>query len=456
MKPFSRWLAPGLALGTVLMVAQGAGAAGFALIEQSVSGLGNAFAGGSADAADPSAVFYNPAAMTLLKGTQATAGAHLIMPHAKFKNEGSTHALQGVTGVGLLGDDGGDGGVNKVVPNLYYVQQLDNLFLGFGMNVPFGMATSYPEDWVGRYHAIDSEVSTLNLNPSIGYKVSNQFSVGAGVDIQYLQAVMSSMIDFGSIFAAAGGLPQRDDGKMELTGESWGYGYNLGALFSFTENERLGIAYRSGISHKVKGEADFTVPGKIQAIITALNTAAPGSVPPFADVDASVGLSLPSTLSLSYYNRVSPTFAVMADVTATGWHVFEELKVEFDNSQPDNVTDESWEDNMRYSLGATWTASDALDLRYGVAFDSSAVPDEVHRTPRIPDNDRIWTAVGAGYRINDAATVDVGYAHLFVKDPKIDKSETFATDASDYYRGGLKGEFAASVDIASIQLTYKF
>jgi long-chain fatty acid transport protein len=427
--------------------ATAARAAGFAIVEQGVSGLGNAYAGWAASAEDPSTIFYNAAGITRLKGIQASAGFHVIVPHAEFKNENSTHVLQPVTGQGLTGGDGGDGGVTAFVPNGYFTYNNGRgVAVGLGVFAPWGLKTDYPEDWVGRYHAVTSDMKTIDINPVLAVKPSSNLSLGIGFNIQYIKAKLSNMIDYGTIFAAAGGTPQQDDGKVTLKADDWGYGFNLGLLYEFSDATRLGLAYRSRIRHKLEGDADFSNPTKIQSII---DVAAPGL---FADTGAFAKVTLPDTASLSLYHRYNDKLAVMADVTWTHWSLFEELRVEFENSQPDSTTTEEWEDAWRFSVGGTYTLMPALDLRCGLAYDQTPVPDAQHRTPRIPDGDRFWIALGAGYRIIEDLTLDAAYVHIFVKTGEVDKEAT----GEDTTRGGLKGEFKSSVDIASVQLTYRF
>jgi len=422
--------------------------AGFALIEQSVSGLGNAYAGGAASAEDATTVFFNPAGMTRLGGQQASLAAHVIIPSAKFTNEGSTYVLGGP----LLGGNGGDGGVAKLIPNAYYTIKVnDRLSLGLGVNAPFGLATDYDHDWAGRYHAWKSEVITVNFNPSVAYKVTEQLSVGAGINVQYFKAKLSNAIDFGALdFLGKLGLPagalhltpQKADGSVSLEGDSWGVGYNLGLLYEFTKNTRAGVAYRSRIKQKLEGDAEFSdVPAGL------------APVPVFKGTGVKADITTPDTLSMSVFHNFTPQWSIMADVTWTNWSLLKELRVRFDNpNQPDAVTTENWQDSWRYSLGLTYLPNSKWLLRAGIAYDTAAVADAEHRTPRIPDADRFWTAIGMGYKVSQAVSFDLGYAHLFISDSRIDQAPT----GENAVRGGLQGTYDSHIDIISAQLNMRF
>jgi long-chain fatty acid transport protein len=432
--------------------------AGFALIEQSVSGLGNAFAGGSAAAEDASVVYFNPAGMTHLQGFQTVVGLHLIDPQAKFTNEGSTHVLQSFNPAApaLSGGNGGQGGEAGISPNLYYTETFDSGWsFGLGVNAPFGLSTDYDQGWVGRYQALHSELKTVNINPSVAVRINDVLSIGAGFNAMYLDAELTNAIDFGTLDAlpvAAGGFggafgltPQGADGYVKLKGNSWGFGYNAGLLLDLSADTRIGVAYRSKVIQDVEGTADFSnVPAGISAVTGGYFTA--------TSVKAKV--TLPSTFSVSLHQRINDQWAAMADVTRTGWSSFNELRFKFANGQPDGVTTENWKDSYRYALGATYRPTHALVVRVGAAYDKTPIPDPEHRTPRIPDGDRLWTTVGAGYRVTEHVGVDAAYAHLFVKDPKIDKSSFSLPE--DALRGGLRGSYDAAVDIASVQLNVAF
>ena len=413
--------------------------AGFALIEQSVSGLGNAFAGGAASAEDASTVFFNPAGLTLLTTPQFIAGAHVVIPSAKFSNDSS----RSLTGALLTGGNGGDGGVTGVVPNLYYSRKLtDTLFFGLGINSPFGLSTEYDKTWVGRYHAVKSEMITLNINPSLAFTVNDRLSIGAGISAQYLKAKLSNAIDFGALINPA--LSQSMDGFVELKGDSWGFGYNLGLLLLLDQHSRIGLSYRSRIHHKVKGDADSSgAPAGLVFLTGGW----------FTDTDVEASVELPDSASVSFFHQINPQWNIMADATWTDWSIFDELRFTFSNGQPDGVTTESWKNSFRYSLGLSYIPTNQLIIRAGAAYDQTPIKSAEYRTPRIPDGERLWLAMGLGYKITEKLQLDVGYTHIFVNDPEINKS---VSNPEDTIRGSLKGSFDAHVDILNAQVKWLF
>jgi long-chain fatty acid transport protein len=446
---FSR---PILAAGLLAAAGPQAHAGGFQLFEQSVGGLGSAYAGMSASAEDVSTIFYNPAGLTRIPGTQVLTGLHMIALNAKFDNKGSTASspnFQGTTA--LLGTNGSDAGETGVVPNLYIGHQLsNNLHVGLGINVPFGLKTKYTADWVGRYHAIRTELKTVNINPAVAYKFNSMFSVGIGANAQYADADLTKAIDFGARVDALGGCPpppagppsgfcaQALDGRTNLSGDDWAWGYNVGLLMELSPDTRLGLSYRSKLTYKIKGDVRFDVPVAVQPAF------------PFTKEDASADLDLPETVSLSAFHQMTAKLALLADITWTKWDRFKELRVTFDNAPlPDDVTPEDWNNSFRYSLGANYRLGSEWLLRTGGAYDETPIPSAEKRTPRIAESDRFWLAFGITHTPNKSFRFDFSYAHLFVRDAKINND-----DGSGHI---LIGNYKNSaVDIFSGQMVYSF
>lgn len=410
-------------------------ASGFALIEQSASGMGKAFAGMAASAEDASSMFYNPAAVSVLEGQQLTVGGHYVAPSAVFTNNGSVDS----SSAALSGGNGGDAGVATIVPNFYYKKDLgDGLHLGFGVSVPFGMSTSYDAGWVGRYHAQLSDLQTVSLSPVVSLKTSEQFSVGASMNIEYANAVLTNRVDFGS--KCCGITPQAEDGSVKLKGDDVALGVSFGGLYTLG-NTRVGASYRSAVSHKLAGQADFT--------LTANAASSLGKTTQYTE-NATASLALPEIASLSVAQQMTESLVVYGDVTWTGWSTFKELAIDFDNAaQPDSNQPENWKNTLRYSVGGAYKVSNSFIIRAGVAYDETPVPDDIHRTPRVPDGNRKWVSVGSGYRFNQMASVDIGYSHLFIEDVGIENKEEFAGSL-------LKGSYKSAVNIASAQLNMRF
>lgn len=378
-------------------------AAGFALIEQSASGLGNAYAGQAASAQDASTIFFNPAGMTMLPDRQVVVAGHLIKPQEEFN---------GSSNIG--GGDGGDAGGLAFVPNAYFAYRLTPaIHIGLGMSAPFGLKAEYDSSWAGRTQGIKSEMKTINLNPSIAWKASESLSFGAGLNIQYAKATLTNQ---------AGAL-----GLATVEGDDIGWGFNLGALWKLSDATRIGLAYRSEVDQRLKGTATFSA-----------TSAANGPV--------KANLTLPDSASLSIVHQLNPRLELLADVTWTGWSDFDELRIVRTSGALLSVTTENWSDSYRYSVGANYRINGKVTLRSGVAYDETPVPD-VYRTVRIPDQSRTWLAFGVQYRLSNNTALDFGYAHLFVKDARINKTESGVT---------LTGKYEASVDILSAQLTHNF
>ncbi len=448
---------------------------GFFLIEQSVSAMGAAYAGGAAYNEDSSTIWFNPAGMIHICGNEIVAGGHTVIPIVDYNDRGSI-AIDGFTGliaaggvpnsiqmlgaaVGSDDPDGRDGGETAFVPQAYFSSQINRcLWVGLGVTSPYGLVTDYKDGWRGRYHAIRSAVTTVNINPSFAWKINNCFSVGAGFDAMYLHAKLTNAVDFGLIGVANLGTtaahnndlyPQKADGKVELKGNSWGYGGNVGILWEPCNTTRFGVHYRSEVKHHVKGREKFKdIPPGIET--TPLSAV-------FVNTGAKAALTLPMQLSVSGYHELTKCCSVMADITWTKWSSLKELRFKFNNPlQPDGVTTLKWKSSLRYSLGLRYCPTNCLVTRFGVALDETPIPNKKYRTPRIPGQDRFWTTLGFGYWFNQCTRLDVAYAHLFVKHPKLDSASDLLTTQENWFKGGLSGVYDAYTDIISAQIVYKF
>jgi long-chain fatty acid transport protein len=415
-------------------------ASGFALIEQNASGLGNAYAGQAASAQDASTIFFNPAGLTEVAGRQVVLAGNLVTPSAKFSDSASHNAMLQTS----AGGNGGDAGGTALVPNFYYALDLrPDLKFGVAVSAPFGLKTEYDRDWVGRFQAVTSDLKTLNVNPTLAFKVNDNLSLGVGLDFMLVKAELSSMTNYSAgIYQATGGamtVPNLS-GLGTVEGDDWGYGANLGVLFKPRADTRIGFSYRSEVSCTLEGTASFA--NRPPALAAGL---------PDGPVTAEV--TLPALASLSLFKEMSPQVDLLADISWTGWSSFKDLTIKRTNGTTLSSTKENWGDTLRYSLGVNYRQNDKITWRMGVAYDESPVPN-AFRTPRIPDQDRTWLAFGVQYKLDDKARIDAGYAHLFVKDARVNIGDSVGPSVYPY--GQLNGEYANKVDILSVQYTYSF
>ncbi|MDH3593251.1 MAG: OmpP1/FadL family transporter [Rhodospirillales bacterium] len=438
-----------VALPALVLSAQHALAAGYAIKEQSGSALGNAFAGAVTGIDDITYSFYNPAMMTYLSGNHAALSNSYIIPNAKFKNgSASTVTTAPINNTSRFkGND--DIGRDALVPAVYGMWSYDeNLKFGLSITAPFGLLTDNPDGWQGRYHALKSDLKTFDINPAVAYRVMPGLSIGAGFRALYADAELSNAVDYGTI--AGGSSNELTDGRAKLQGDDWGFGFNVGVMYEPIDKLRLGVAYRSSIDVDIEGDTKFDLD---QAGVGAALQAGLGL---FLDTDATASVDLPDSVAFGANYDLTGEWSVMAQAEWWNWSKFDELRVEFDNpNQPDNVTEEDWNDSWFFAVGTTYKPKqvEGLALRLGLAFDESPIPDKT-RTPRIPGEDRYWIAAGIGYTPLPWLTLDLGYTHIFVNDADIDLKATPTNDNT--FRGNLSGKYEAHIDIIALQATARF
>lgn len=426
-------------------------ASGFQLMEQNASGLGNAYAGAAAAAEDASTVFFNPAGMTLLGGRQAVVVGHIIKPSARFENTASTAAAGGFS----TGTNGGDAGDIVFIPNAYLTWPIDAKWTGgIGFNVPFGLTTDYDTNWVGRFHALRSHLRTVNLNPSIAYKVNDGLSLGFGLNWQRADAELTKGVNYSFVAAAAGigGVPVGSEGTNRISGHDSSWGYNLGIMLNLAPQTRMGLTYRSAIGYTLGGAVTYANrPAALQAALVA-----PAIAAQIGDGPVTADLKVPATFSAALKHSVNARWDALADVTWTEWSSFKSMVVVRFNGVILENTPQNWGNTWRAGLGVNYHADDRWTYRAGVAYDQSPVP-EAYRTPRIPDQDRVWLALGARYKVSRAGALDVGYTHIFVKDPQLSMTGAPAlTSAQALGRGSLVGNYSNKIDILSVQYRHSF
>ncbi|MFZ4537262.1 OmpP1/FadL family transporter [Propionivibrio sp.] len=405
-----------------------ASASGFQLQNQSGSGNGNAFAGAAAAAEDASTIFFNPAGMTnLQQGHNISLSGTLINRSINFTNQGSTTTIPGV--FPLPTGNGGNAGGLSFLPAGYWAYGISpSLSVGVGVGPTFGNTTEYASDFVGRNAGIYFSMEQININPSVAYKVSEKISLGAGINFAHNESHFKQ------------GVPTSLTNYLDVKGDDWAVGYNLGATFQVSPSTRIGLAYRSRLDFELEGKQEYATPSA-----TLINQ----------DVKAS--LTTPANFSMAVSQKLSDKWEMLGDVTWTEWSVVQSLYV--DNKQtgaPLQRLPYNFKDTWRVGLGANYQYDDAWKLRFGVAHDKSPVKSAEDRTMTLPDSDRTWLSFGAKYALSKAASLDFGYTHIFFVKTNTNRDVTTGYPGVTTVRQTIRGDVDTSVDILSVQYNQAF
>lgn len=398
-------------------------AGGFAINEQSVSGMGTAFAGRSSSADDASTVFGNPAGMSRLKREQVSGGVALLDAKTDIDHgRGSVSGSNDGDMVPFIG-----------VPMGYYVKPIDDKWtFGLGMYVPFGLVTDYEKGFQGRYYGTRSEVRVVTLQPTVSYKVNDQLSVGFGPTINRIDGELTSALN--------NPFPGGSDGKVKVKGDDTALGFNAGVLFEVDPSTRLGLTYHSKVKYKLRGDTTVSTNGLLA-----------GSSGKY---DASLDLETPESVDFSITHDLNADWTLYAGTTWTRWSRLEEIKVENDGVRGPlagvlgTITEEqNWRDTWSYAVGAAYKLNREWTLRAGLAYDQSPTRNE-YRSPRIPTDDRKILSLGAAWSPNDDWTVDLAYSYLKEDDATINQSNSTKGSYSSTYKNSAHGLGA--------QVTYRF
>ena len=421
-------------LALVALAAVPAMAVGFRNPEQGAAsmGQGEAFV---AQADDPSALTHNPAGVVQLEGKQLSLGLTTFFP--------STTRTDPATGEEEdLKDE------THLVPLLYYTDDLGgqkNFVAGIGITSPFGLSSEWDREGFARYVATFSELVLLNVNPTVSWFATEDLAVGVGLDYYTSEIILEKQVNWG-LFGGS-------DGESELDGDGDGLGWNAGLLYRPTPVHTFGLSYRSSVSVDYSGTLTMRdISGSISGI--PLSTAFGGTS---YSSGANAEVTFPPMATVGYAYRPDERWKVEFDIDWTGWSTFEEVFVEYDETDPSrlailnagNPMRRDWDDIIVYQLGAEYAATDQVKLRFGYDYVESPVPDETFE-PSIPGADRHGLTVGVGY---DAGryVVDVAYMALLYRDRDVDNAVGDAVGPPF-----IDGRYESSMHIVGVTVTWQF
>lgn len=429
-------------------------AAGFQVFQQNASGLGNAYAGSAAVADNASTVFYNPAGMTELKGNNVSVGLNVTDASIKFSESAPTAYNAGLMNAG----NGGNAGTTPLIPNGYFTSQIDDkLTFGMGIGAPFGSHSKYDGAWVGGAQALEFDIKSININPSLAYKLNDQISLGFGLNWQKFDAKYKRITGTSSSIAANLVNPllsayssvnlNLTTGLTEMDLNDSSYGWNAGALFKLNDKTKVGLSYRSKIKHSMTGSLSTTgVTGTNATVAGIINAGGTGS--------GLASITLPDMAFLSIAHQLDSKWQLLGDVSWTGWSSIPKIDVfNTTGSSPGTpaqtlITD--FKDSWRFALGTNYQYSSGLKLKAGIAYDKTPVKGPSTRLVSLPDNDRTWLTLGAQWKYDKDSAVDVGLARVFIKNADINNNQATAG------RGLVNGSYNSNAWLFGLQYSKAF
>ncbi len=371
--------------------------AGFQLTEQGVTGLGRSYAGAGIVGDDLSAVAHNPAGMTLLSGTRVQQNAVLVSLDFEYSGK------SGQT------ENGRD--TPTVIPSGIITHQLnENVWLGLGITVPYGLKVRYGSDWEGNAKGISAGITTIDFNPSIAWKLNDHVSIGAGVSAIYARAKLKNSLPLKQALGV--------DGEFEYKGDDWAFTYDLGVMVTPIETLRFGVSYRSAA--KIDADGDYTLRG-----LTPLGLG--------GTVDGGARLETPETVMISGTWEATDKLRLSGLIRWSNWRNFDKIDFSANESfgvQTDSIIqgisyatkgktdlsalsiENNWKAAWLFTLGADYEVNDQWTVRGGIGLETDPIKHQYNRTALIPDTKRLWLSCGFSYMPNKNWQFDVAYAHL--------------------------------------------
>jgi len=377
------------------------------------TGLGGAFV---ARAADPSAIYFNPAGLAFQKGFNLMAGATFILPSTKIS------AINGTTQTAEM--------ESQVFypPNLYVTYEFsDGLVGGLGVFTPYGLGSKYDKNWIGSQLSVETEVQTFYINPTIAYKLSDNFAVGAGVSFIYGTVTLNRRVPKYNTLTAMGGayLPSGPGlGEILLEGTGTGFGFNVGFIYKPTNCLSFGASFRSETMLEFSGDAVFSDMGAFGVGGPAGNL--------FPGGEGTATLPMPMNFQAGVAYKISDALTAEVDFQYVGWSAYDKLELDLPvgptvtlivgpgqtvtrSLQGPSSEDKLWEDGYLFRAGLEYAYNDCWTFRAGGLLDYTPQPT-AKMEPMLPDANRVDLTLGVGYKMSKDVTLDFSYMIVMFED----------------------------------------
>lgn len=407
-------------------------ASGYHLSESSITGMGRSFAGVGVNTDDISGIAYNPAGINFVKKGHVQVGIAAIEMKSKFR--GVVNNSFGPYESGFR-PARAEGKIQATVPSVFAAYRLsENAVFGLGVFAPFGLRTSYSKNSPLNVHAIDTEFQIIEAAPTLSYRLAGfdrKISIGVSVGFQYSEARLTSGIDVPTGNPSTAPWVKVGDAKMK--GDTNAVTMSAGINYDFTEKTRVGLGFRSSVTHELEGKL-YT---------------------PSGTTNAAANLTLPSVTTLSAMHEMDNGLTLSGSIRYTGWSRFKEILImEQGTGEQLSYVYEKWRNSWTVSGGLDYTLNKYVTLRTGLAFEQTPIERNTHRTARIPDGDRILLSVGATFNPTEAWSIDVAAMKIFVKDTSVNhavEGEGFGSEIVGVYKSK-----DSLLNLLGVSVQYKF
>jgi long-chain fatty acid transport protein len=383
-----------------------ANAAAFQLYELGTPIVGTAGVGQAVITDDASTAYLNPAGMAFLPTSEYMLGSQIILPYVNFSKNSSTT---------ISGDNGGNAGILVPGMSMYFAQSYSpSLKFGISLTSPYGGSVNYNDGWVGRYVVQDATFYTINVNPSVAYRFNDCFAVGAGVSLEYMNLHQTTALPVIPIV----------DGQVNVKADDFAPGFNLGVMFTPHPSTKMGVAYRSQITHNLHGGATFL---KINAT-----------------PNVSTKMVMPQNVIASIAQDLSNRFTLLAELGWSHWSSMQDTILTVQNFSA--ITPRNWNDTYRIGLGGQFKVTPNLILQAGASYDSSPA-NSTDRLPDLPMDRQIRVGAGVIYSIKKAVKLSFSYEYWNLGNAAINDTSSNGTLSGSYSRN-YTNTVQASINVA--------
>jgi long-chain fatty acid transport protein len=409
---------------------QTANASGFALREQSITYLGNAYAGTVSAAQDASTSYYNPAGMTELKGGEVVVSGAYDKAYIKLS---SSLALNSI-GDPIIGNNPTEPKSHMFIPGFNASFRINNRFaVGFSIVEPFGFDTKYRINDIARLFATTSKITTVDFSPSVAFRVNCKLSIGAGLDILKTTGTINTGVAWGDTFPENSGFVNND------LGSAWALGYHLGLLYKPWAHTKIGLAYFSKFTPKLTGNTG-------SATVDLNFTPTP--------TQSTSRLNLPDRVNFGITQGFAKKWLAMGEVEWTHWSRLKTLNMVYNTPVLPGKIPFYFKDSWRFSLGADYNFVPAWTLKAGVSYDQSPTSN-LFRAAMLPDSDSYQVGLGLKFKPNKIFSIIGAYSHVFYKNTSIaQKGTSYALNSSPNATNlsALNANIKHHTDIIGLQL----